>query len=88
MDQTTQQNAALVEEMAAAASSLKSQASDLVQVVAAFKTDDGRQTASAPAVRVRAAPTKPLTLKKTAASKVALPKPAAHAAADESWESF
>jgi len=37
MDQTTQQNAALVEEMAAAASSLKSQAQDLVEVVAVFK---------------------------------------------------
>lgn len=36
MDQVTQQNAALVEEMAAAASSLKSQAEDLVQVVAVF----------------------------------------------------
>jgi methyl-accepting chemotaxis protein len=33
MDQVTQQNAALVEEMAAAASSLQTQASDLVQVV-------------------------------------------------------
>jgi methyl-accepting chemotaxis protein len=37
MDQATQQNAALVEEMAAAASSLKSQANDLVQVVGVFK---------------------------------------------------
>ncbi|UCU98962.1 methyl-accepting chemotaxis protein [Acidovorax radicis] len=37
MDQATQQNAALVEEMAAAASSLRSQAHDLVQVVAIFK---------------------------------------------------
>jgi methyl-accepting chemotaxis protein len=37
MDQTTQQNAALVEEMAAAASSLRSQAQDLVQTVAVFK---------------------------------------------------
>lgn len=36
MDQVTQQNAALVEEMAAAASSLKTQAHDLVQVVAVF----------------------------------------------------
>ena len=36
MDQVTQQNAALVEEMAAAASSLKTQAHDLVQVVAIF----------------------------------------------------
>jgi hypothetical protein len=37
MDQATQQNAALVEEMAAAASSLKSQAQELVQIVAVFK---------------------------------------------------
>ena len=37
MDQVTQQNAALVEEMAAAASSLKSQAHELVQTVAVFK---------------------------------------------------
>jgi methyl-accepting chemotaxis protein len=37
MDQATQQNAALVEEMAAAASSLKSQAADLVHVVDSFK---------------------------------------------------
>jgi len=44
MDQVTQQNAALVEEMAAAASSLKSQAQDLVQTVAVFKL---AQTATA-----------------------------------------
>jgi methyl-accepting chemotaxis protein len=37
MDHATQQNAALVEQMAAAASSLKSQAHELVQVVATFK---------------------------------------------------
>jgi methyl-accepting chemotaxis protein len=37
MDQATQQNAALVEQMAAAASSLKSQATELVQAVAVFK---------------------------------------------------
>jgi methyl-accepting chemotaxis protein len=39
MDQATQQNAALVEQMAAAASSLKTQANELVQVVAVFKLD-------------------------------------------------
>ncbi len=39
MDQVTQQNAALVEEMAAAASSLNTQAQDLVQAVAVFKLD-------------------------------------------------
>ena len=37
MDKSTQQNAALVEQMAAAASSLRSQAQDLVQTVAVFK---------------------------------------------------
>jgi methyl-accepting chemotaxis protein-1 (serine sensor receptor) len=37
MDQTTQQNAALVEQMAAAASSLKSQAQELVHTVAVFQ---------------------------------------------------
>jgi methyl-accepting chemotaxis protein len=36
MDQVTQQNAALVEQMAAAASSLQNQAQDLVQTVAVF----------------------------------------------------
>jgi methyl-accepting chemotaxis protein len=39
MDQATQQNAALVEQMAAAAGSLKSQSEDLVSTVAAFKLD-------------------------------------------------
>lgn len=37
MDQTTQQNAALVEEMAAAASSLNHQAQSLVEAVVVFK---------------------------------------------------
>ncbi|MBT0570155.1 HAMP domain-containing protein [Curvibacter sp. CHRR-16] len=37
IDQTTQQNAALVEEMAAAAASLKGQAQELVQAVGVFK---------------------------------------------------
>lgn len=37
MDQVTQQNAALVEESAAAAESLKTQADKLVSAVAVFK---------------------------------------------------
>jgi methyl-accepting chemotaxis protein len=40
MDQVTQQNAALVEQMAAAASGLKAQAGELVRVVAVFQTDE------------------------------------------------
>jgi methyl-accepting chemotaxis protein-1 (serine sensor receptor) len=39
MDTATQQNAALVEQMAAAASGLQGQAEDLVEVVASFKLD-------------------------------------------------
>jgi methyl-accepting chemotaxis protein len=42
MDQVTQQNAALVEESAAAAESLKLQAQQLVQVVSVFKLAAGR----------------------------------------------
>ncbi len=48
MDQVTQQNAALVEQMAAAASGLKTQAQDLVQVVAVFKLDDHSAAQSLP----------------------------------------
>jgi hypothetical protein len=57
MDQATQQNAALVEQMAAAASSLKSQAQELVQTVAVFKLAQGHQTATP----LRAAPAAPRT---------------------------
>ncbi|MCK6416400.1 MAG: methyl-accepting chemotaxis protein [Giesbergeria sp.] len=54
MDQATQQNAALVEEMAAAAGSLSGQAQELVQAVAVFKLDSsmgGSGGYSAPAPR-------------------------------------
>jgi methyl-accepting chemotaxis protein len=43
IDQATQQNAALVEEMAAAASSLSTQSDGLVQAVAVFRIPDTRQ---------------------------------------------
>ena len=47
MDQATQQNAALVEEMAAAASALNAQAGELVNAVAVFKLDANASTRSA-----------------------------------------
>jgi len=53
MDQATQQNAALVEEMAAAASSLKGQAQELVQAVAFFKVGGADQHANLPRTAVR-----------------------------------
>jgi methyl-accepting chemotaxis protein len=82
MDQTTQQNAALVEEMAAAASSLKSQAQDLVQVVAVFKLSaDHVHSAPAPVhvTAVKAPVRKPLAAQPKLAPRpklaVAAPKP-------------
>jgi methyl-accepting chemotaxis protein len=54
MDQATQQNAALVEEMAAAASSLKSQALELVQTVSVFKLDDSNHAVTLTPVAARA----------------------------------
>ena len=56
MDQATQQNAALVEEMAAAAGSLKKQAEDLVRGVATFNLGDGRLAVSAGANHPAPAP--------------------------------
>jgi methyl-accepting chemotaxis protein-1 (serine sensor receptor) len=47
MDQVTQQNAALVEEMAAAANSLKTQARELVDAVAVFKLARGLEPQAA-----------------------------------------
>ena len=86
MDQATQQNAALVEEMAAAASSLKSQANELVQVVAAFKLDEGMSSArplQSP-MRSSAHRTAPKAAPLTVAHQqraLAAPKPAAPRAA-------
>jgi len=47
MDQATQQNAALVEEMSAAASSLRGQAQELVQAVAVFRLNPGQAVRAA-----------------------------------------
>ena len=55
MDQATQQNAALVEEMAAAASALNAQAGELVNAVAVFKLDANSTSSHSPA-RSSAAP--------------------------------
>jgi len=71
MDQTTQQNAALVEEMAAAASSLKSQAQDLVQVVSVFKLTAGQEPSKAAAPVLTASV--PKAISKPAAAPAAKP---------------
>jgi methyl-accepting chemotaxis protein len=48
MDQVTQQNAALVEEAAAAAGSLQDQSSHLANVVSVFKLDNNNNIRTAP----------------------------------------
>jgi methyl-accepting chemotaxis protein len=58
MDSMTQQNAALVEEAAAAAQSLQDQAAELARVVSIFKLDDGEESfgATLSAIAAPAAP--------------------------------
>jgi len=80
MDQTTQQNAAMVEEMAAAAASLKAQAQELVQTVAVFKlgAGDGQHSQALPTTAaVRAHPPKANNFKGTDRRAVGTPKGAA-----------
>ena len=80
LDQMTQQNAALVEQSAAAAESLKSQASRLTSLVSAFRVDASqRPAAPAPvAAPLPAAPTTPAVKAPAAASS---PRPQAPKAA-------
>ncbi len=82
MDQATQQNAALVEEMAAAASALNAQAGELVNAVAVFKLDASagnttraQATAPAPSFAHRA----PVSAPAYAATRSALPQSASSA---------
>jgi methyl-accepting chemotaxis protein len=77
MDQVTQQNAALVEEAAAAAASLQDQANNLVSVVSVFKIDHTHVPADTPVAKVASRP-----------PAVALAKPAAASASTSEWEEF
>ena len=104
MDQMTQQNAALVEEAAAATSALQGQATALSKVVSVFDLGQGQVTLApvveappklAPAPRAVNAPPRPAAAPAAAAPRVAsapapAPKPAApKAISNESdWESF
>jgi methyl-accepting chemotaxis protein-1 (serine sensor receptor) len=88
LDQATQQNAALVEESAAAADSLKQQASRLAAVVCVFKLDDKATPrhvppASPPSRAVVQATPRPTTKVKPRST----PVPAA-ASAGDAWEAF
>ncbi|MYM25286.1 HAMP domain-containing protein [Duganella sp. FT135W] len=73
MDQVTQQNAALVEEAAAAAESMQEQSAKLADVVSVFKLDG---VSGAPALARPAAPARAKALPRRPAA-VTAPKPAA-----------
>ncbi|MCP1314936.1 MULTISPECIES: methyl-accepting chemotaxis protein [unclassified Halomonas] len=83
MDDVTQQNAALVQEAAAAAASLEEQANRLEEAVAVFKVLEGaRGVASLPAARtVAQAP-------RSSAHRPSALKAPARTSAVEEWESF
>ena len=102
MDQTTQQNAALVEESAAAATRLRQQAAALLEAVAVFRVDGtARPVAAAQAAPAVAAPplSRPAAAKPTLRAAV-VPAPRAAAKAkpitlaarqpkeDEGWAAF
>ena len=99
MDQATQQNAALVEEMAAAGSSLKSQAQDLVQAVAVFKLAQGQGSFSSSKPHVAAPHSPPMRIaqakkdvakaaKKPDALNAPAPTARSSKANGDEWESF
>ena len=94
LDQMTQQNAALVEESAAAAESLKDQAQRLAQVVAAFRLAEGggfaapapmpvpaRKPAAAPSAAKAPSASAPAAARAASKPSRPLPKPAAAPAA-------
>ena len=85
MDQVTQQNAALVEQAAAAAQSMQDQADNLLQVVGVFRLDDANPAALAVAPLVRN--NNPVQPKPRPASIIALPK-ARRPARETDWEEF
>jgi methyl-accepting chemotaxis protein len=70
MDQATQQNAALVEEMAAAAESLRGQARELVHAVAVFRLD-GSEGVAVPRAD---APTRPAPVAKPTPKTIPAPR--------------
>ncbi|MGV7188247.1 methyl-accepting chemotaxis protein [Xanthomonas axonopodis] len=93
MDETTQQNAALVEEATAAARSMEEQAGHLAEAVSVFKLDDS--AAQAPqSARVRPITSRPIAVKNAArpvaraAASASRPATSQPALADGNWQEF
>jgi methyl-accepting chemotaxis protein len=81
MDQTTQQNAALVEEASAAARSLEEQAAELVAAISVFRT--GAQTAAVAAAR--AAPSMPAAARAASAPRPLAPPKLSAVTGSQKW---
>ncbi|WP_372184616.1 methyl-accepting chemotaxis protein [Xanthomonas axonopodis] len=89
MDETTQQNAALVEEATAAARSLEEQAVGLTEAVAVFKTEQGTTSTVRTASVAKAAPAVRAKLTSIGGSAAAKPRAvAASTTVDTSWQEF
>ncbi|MRX10065.1 HAMP domain-containing protein [Pseudoduganella sp. FT25W] len=89
MDQVTQQNAALVEQAAAAAESMQEQAAKLSEVVSVFKLLATAQAAPRPAPpRKRAVPPAVVASAKAPAVRPALKKPVKETVGGDEWEAF
>lgn len=96
MDQVTQQNAALVEESAAAAASLQNQASTLARIVSVFQLGAGSAHRPAPAAPSLApvTPRQPALapsqrMAQASSHRIAASPSAAPATSDaEAWETF
>jgi methyl-accepting chemotaxis protein len=90
MDQTTQQNAALVEEAAAASESLREQAAKLSQTVAVFRLDSAQGRAAPvalPKPNVTPLKKKPVTAAPTSPEPLRV-KRLASAGSGDDWEEF
>ncbi|PQO96605.1 hypothetical protein C5614_15990 [Massilia phosphatilytica] len=87
MDSSTQHNAALVEESAAAATALRDQADKLAEVVALFHLDSKAMTAPKAVHTPAPAPARAVVPIKTSVRKPAL-KVEPKAASTEEWETF
>jgi len=95
MDEMTQQNAALVEQAAAAAASMQTQAAALTEAVAVFKlkesaAGDRRSQLRLEPKQAHSLPMRPKAkvVSSTRTSPPAVPKPHAPAGTGDDWEEF
>jgi methyl-accepting chemotaxis protein len=88
MDTVTQQNAALVEQSAAASESMQEQAKKLSEVVSVFRLDRQQSAAAAPRLPARPPQASKLPAKPLRVAAPQRPRPAVANSKTEEWESF